>query len=230
MTKKLIVLGEHNPAWETHRFTTASIEHSRRALNVTLEVEWHSTEVLASRMFEDASGFWIATGTPYKSLNNALEVIRYARTRNVPCLATCQGFQHLMIEYAQAFLGIAQPAHEEYSPDAENPFISQLSCSLKGQELNINLKDGTLASRIYNATQTTERYYCSYGISPEFASRITDGAIRISGVDANGEIRIVEYPGHPFMIGTLFVPQARSREATPHPLITAFIRALAVAQ
>jgi CTP synthase (UTP-ammonia lyase) len=96
--------------------------------------------------------------------------------------------------------------------------------------LGINIIEGTLASRIYGATQTTERYYCSYGISPEFASRITDGAIRISGAGANGEIRIVEYPAHPFMIGTLFVPQARSQEATPHPLITAFIRTLFVAR
>jgi CTP synthase (UTP-ammonia lyase) len=46
-----------------------------------------------------------------------------------------------------------------------------------------------------------------------------------SGWDADKEARIVELLGHPFYIGTLFVPQSRSAEASPHPVILAFVNA-----
>lgn len=40
-------------------------------------------------------------------------------------------------------------------------------------------------------------------------------------------MRVVELPGHPFFIGTPFVPQARSRPEDPHPLVSAFVKATA---
>ena len=47
----------------------------------------------------------------------------------------------------------------------------------------------------------------------------------ISGVGSEGEARIVELPAHPFFIGTLFLPQARSTADRPHPLIAGFTAA-----
>src|SRR5205814_317332 len=41
------------------------------------------------------------------------------------------------------------------------------------------------------------------------------------------EARVIALPGHPFFIGTLFVPQARSTPERPHPLVTAFVAAAA---
>jgi CTP synthase (UTP-ammonia lyase) len=32
--------------------------------------------------------------------------------------------------------------------------------------------------------------------------------------------------GHPFFVATLFVPQARSTADQPHPLVTAFVKAV----
>jgi len=42
----------------------------------------------------------------------------------------------------------------------------------------------------------------------------------------HAEVRVIEYPGHQFFIGTLFVPQTRSTPETPHPLVTAFLKAV----
>jgi CTP synthase (UTP-ammonia lyase) len=49
--------------------------------------------------------------------------------------------------------------------------------------------------------------------------------LKVTGSDSEGEIRVIELPGHPFFIGTLFVPQTRSRPEAPHPLVTAFLKA-----
>ncbi len=55
---------------------------------------------------------------------------------------------------------------------------------------------------------------------------IKSGPIRIVGSDNEGEIRVLEFPGHPFFIGTLFVPQALSTEKNPHPLVTGSLQAI----
>jgi CTP synthase (UTP-ammonia lyase) len=49
-------------------------------------------------------------------------------------------------------------------------------------------------------------------------------------VGAEGEIRAVELPDHPFFMGTLFLPQARSKARRPHPLIAGFATAVASAR
>ena len=47
----------------------------------------------------------------------------------------------------------------------------------------------------------------------------------VTGTDADGEVRIVELPDHPFFVATLFVPQASSTPEDPHLLVTAFVAA-----
>jgi CTP synthase (UTP-ammonia lyase) len=71
----------------------------------------------------------------------------------------------------------------------------------------------------------TEDYYCNYGVSPDYRRRLEAGGLRVSGVGAEGEIRIVELPGHPFFLATLFLPQTRSTAARPHPLLAAYAAA-----
>jgi len=47
----------------------------------------------------------------------------------------------------------------------------------------------------------------------------------VVGTDQAGEARVLELPDRRFFIATLFVPQLRSSSTSPHPLITAFLRA-----
>lgn len=63
-------------------------------------------------------------------------------------------------------------------------------------------------------------------VNPEYIDLIQNGPINIAGSDNEGEIRIIEYTGHPFFIGTLFVPQALSTEKNPHPIVTGFLQVI----
>jgi CTP synthase (UTP-ammonia lyase) len=72
-----------------------------------------------------------------------------------------------------------------------------------------------------------EQYYCNFGVNPDAVPLLRAGPLKITGSDDEGEVRVVELPSHPFFIGTLFVPQLKSRAGRPHPLVAAFVRALA---
>lgn len=100
--------------------------------------------------------------------------------------------------------------------------ITPLACSLVGQTHRVRLVPGTLAGHLYGVAETEEDYYCNYGVNPDYLRRLEDGGLRVSGVGAEGEIRIVELHGHPFFVGTLFLPQTRSRPGAPHPLLAGY--------
>jgi CTP synthase (UTP-ammonia lyase) len=158
-------------------------------------------------------------------MRGALNAIRRARESGVPLLGTCGGFQHIVLEYARHVLGFTDAAHAEYDPYASSLFISRLACSLVGRSLAITLQPESLVARAYGATTVTEGYYCNFGVNPDYAAMLASSGLAVVGSDAEGEVRVVELRGHPFFVGTLYVPQLRSQPEQPHPLITGFLHA-----
>jgi CTP synthase (UTP-ammonia lyase) len=89
---------------------------------------------------------------------------------------------------------------------------------------------GTRAARLYGAAERAEDYYCNYGVNPDYRLRLEASGLRVSGVGGEGEIRIVELPEHPFFMATLFLPQARSTAADPHPVLRGYAAAVVAAR
>ncbi len=226
MRKSIALLGEYIRTFPPHASTNAAIEHSRKILGADISADWISTADVEPNLFEQYSGIWIVPGSPYKSMENTLWAIRYARENNIPCFGTCGGFQHIVLEYARNVLGFKDAQHAEYDPDASKLFISQLACSLAGREMQLSFVPGSQVAAIYGGLSATEHYYCRFGVNPDCIRELKQGPLNISGSDVEGEVRVIEYPGHPFFMGTLFVPQTRSTPEAPHPLVTAFLGAV----
>ena len=91
-----------------------------------------------------------------------------------------------------------------------------------GTEQSVTILPRTRAAALYGAATSTEDYYCSYGVNPGYRSRLEAAGMTVSGLGGDGEIRIVELPGHPFFLATLFLPQTRSAPGLPHPLLAGF--------
>jgi CTP synthase (UTP-ammonia lyase) len=226
------VIGDFDPDFPPHAATNAALEHSAAALGAIVEVRWHATDALlgsdlTGKLDDDA--LWCAPGSPYKSLDGALRAIRFAREEDVPLLGTCGGFQHVVLEYARNVLGFEDAQHAEYDPYASDLFITELACSLAGQEMAVELSADSRAAQFYGRTETSERYYCNFGLNPEHQRLLHDGGLRVAGVDGDGEARVLELPDRRFFIATLFVPQLGSSPESPHPLITAYLRAATTA-
>jgi CTP synthase (UTP-ammonia lyase) len=226
MKRSIAIIGEYNPTFPPHVSTNEAIEHSRSASGISVDGIWVSTEEINKTLFEHFSGIWVAPGSPYKKMAQALWAIRYARENGIACFGTCGGFQHMIIEYALNVLGFRDVGHAEYDPYASNLFITQLACSLAGREMELTFSSGSKVAEIYGATSAIERYYCNFGVNPDYVSHLKSGSLKITGSDSDGEIRVIELPDHPFFLGTLFVPQARSTADQPHPLVTAFLKAV----
>ena len=229
MNVKLAVVGDFNPANSSHIATNDAIAHCAAAVGATVEHRWIGTEKLdgaaAAEQLAGFDGMWIAPASPYCSMTGALSAIRLGRERGIPVLGTCGGFQHIVLEYARNVLGFVEASHEETDPNASCLFISRLECSLVGRRLDITVEPDSLVGRLYGRTMVHEGYYCNFGVNPRYAEALRSGGLRIVASDAEGEVRAVELAGHPFFVGTLFLPQHNSSATAPHPLIVGFLKA-----
>lgn len=225
---RIAIIGEFNVSFRPHVATNEAIEHARNFLNFEFQVDWVSTEYVESNLNEvlvTYNGFWIAPGSPYKSMKGALDLIKSTRENNIPTIGTCGGFQHMVIEFARNVLGIKDAEHAEYDPYASRLVVNPLSCDLKGEPLQIELIDETSAVySIYGRNTIKEKYYCNFGLNPEYQNKFNENGFKVVGSDKIGEARIVELEGHPFFIATLFVPQDNSTFEKPHELVLAFIK------
>lgn len=221
---EILLIGEYSAESPPHLATEAAIRHAAAYLNRSVSVRWVSTADIRLEAIRQTGGIWVAPGSPYRDMQGALEAIRVAREEGIPCLGTCGGFQHMIIEYARNVLAFDDASHEEYDPYASRLFISRLVCSLVGRTLPLRFTAGSQVATIYGSLEATESYYCNFGVNPDLVDLFRQGQLRISGSDSEGEVRVVELPDHPFFIGTLFLPQTRSTELSPHPLVVEFIR------
>jgi CTP synthase (UTP-ammonia lyase) len=230
MKPSLAVVADFNPASKSHVATNEAIAHSAATLGLTIEPIWVSTLEAASpeglKRLASFSGIWAGPCSPYKSMDGAMSAIRLAREQGIPLLGTCGGFQHLILEYARNVLGYSDANHEETSPGAARLFISRLACSLVGRSMAITFTPGSTLAGIYEQPSAEEEYICNFGVDPQFVPVLQSSALKIAASDAEGTVRAVELPDHPFFIGTLFLPQHRSTATRPHPLVTAFLRSL----
>jgi CTP synthase (UTP-ammonia lyase) len=191
---------------------------------------WQGTAALEAdpTPLAGCDALWCVPGSPYASMAGALAAIRRAREQARPFLGTCGGFQHALIEYARNVLGLDGADHAESNPEAALPLIAPLACGLVEAQGAIRLLPGSRIRAIYGEDTIGEAYNCRYGLNPAYQARLTDGALRITGVDADGEVRVVELTTHPFFIATLFQPERAALAGRAHPLIQAFVQAAAV--
>ncbi len=227
MKPRIAILGEYSPTFEPHVATDAAIAHSCSQLSLLIDSDWVSTEDISISLLKSLSGIWVAPGSPYKDMDKMLEAIHHARENHMPCLGTCGGFQHIILEYARNVLHYEDAQSQENDPYSSQLFISQLACSLAGRTMKLAFTEGSQVSKIYGSLSAEEEYYCNFGINPEYVSTLTGSSLEVVGSDNEGEVRVIEIPTHPFFIGTLFVPQTRSRPDMPHPVVTAFLSAVA---
>jgi CTP synthase (UTP-ammonia lyase) len=227
---RVAVVGDRLSKFAAQDSIEVALGHSADRVGVQVEVEWFATpklEAHAAQQLRSADAIWCAPGSPYLSIDGALEGIRVARETGRPFLGTCAGFQHGVLEVARNLLGIADAQHAEYEPEnaAAPLFIDELLCSLVGQAMHVRLVD-EVARGYFGADEVLEQYYCRFGLNESHRDALAAEGLLVAGVDiADGTTRIMRLEAHPFYFLTLFVPQTSSTPAAPHPLITAYLDA-----
>ncbi|MCN9242865.1 hypothetical protein NGF19_19040 [Streptomyces sp. RY43-2] len=224
-TARLALVGDRSPTVVSHsripRLLAALVERDR----LVLDAYWIPSEEAGDEdVVRGFDAVWVVPGSPYRSEAGVLAAVGAAREHGIPFLGTCGGFQHTLLEYARTVCGLTRVAHAENDPDADDPLIEPLACSLLGHEAAVRVEPDSLARSVIGAERTVEQYFCAYGPTRHLDALRAHG-LRFSGHDEDGAVRVAELPGHPFFLATLFQPELAGDGSRPHPIVRALARA-----
>ena len=220
------LIGDYNDAVLAHQAIPRALALAGDTAPAAVHCEWVPTqEIRDTSRVAGFDGLWCVPASPYRSMEGALQAIRFAREQGRPFLGTCGGFQHVIIEYARNVLGWADAEHAETAPNAARPVIIPLTCTLVEKTDIIRFHKDSVLATAYGSLEASEGYHCSYGINPAFWSAILSGPLRVSAEDRAGDVRAVELEGHPFFVATLFQPERAALAGRAPALVIAFVRA-----
>ena len=224
------LIGDFNESVTAHRAIPVALRLAAEQLSQALSFDWLATDAMPDALgLARFDALWCVPASPYRSMDGALAAIRFAREQRVPFLGTCGGFQHAVIEYARNVLGWNDAEHAETAPQAERAVIHALVCALVEVSDEVRFQPGSRIAAAYGRERASEGYHCRYGLNPAFAERLTQGPLRATAHDAQGEVRAVELDDHPFFVCTLFQPERAALRGELAPIVLAFVRAAAAA-
>ena len=216
---KIGLVGDFNESVPAHRAIPIALGLASESSGMPVEFDWIPTDAIdTEERLVGFHGIWCVPASPYRSMEGAIRVIRFAREQQRPFLGTCGGFQHAVIEYARNVLGWRDAEHAEISPDARLPVIAPLQCALVDEMGSVRFRAGSRLFAAYGMEESVEEYRCSYGLNPEFQAGLIEGPLQVTARDSANDVRGLELNDHPFFVLTLFQPERAALRGILPPL------------
>lgn len=170
-----------------------------------------------------------------RGVEGMINAVRYAREQKLPFFGICLGMQMAVVEYARHVAGLTDAHSTEFVADTAEPVIDlmaeQRDIDDMGGTMRLGaypcaLVDDSLARRIYDQAEISERHRHRYEFNSAYKAQLTEAGLVLSGTSPDGAlVEIVEIPEHPWFLGCQFHPEFKSKPFKPHPLFSSFIRA-----
>src|SRR5581483_4954634 len=238
----IAVVGKYVELHDAYLSIKEALIHAGIARQVRVNIHWIHSERLEQEpvgsLLDGCDGILVCPGFGGRGIEGKLEAARYARENRVPYLGVCLGMQMMVIEYARNVLGLAGANSTEVDPHTPHPVISLLSEQLgiedKGGTMRLGgyrcrLVEGTRAAAAYETDEVVERHRHRWEFNNAYRDQLAAAGLVASGVSPDGQlVEIAEVADHPFMLGSQFHPEFRSRPDRPQPLFREFVRAATV--
>lgn len=235
------VVGKYVELHDAYMSVKEALFHAAAALDRRLEIEWIDSGGLEKdkdRTWEalrSVDGIVVPGGFGYRGVEGKVLAARYAREQKVPYLGLCLGMQTMCIEFARNVLNLEDANSSEFETNTEHHVIDmmleQRSVTDMGGTMRLGvypceLQAGSRAQAAYGADSVSERHRHRFEFNNAYRHAFEENGMRFSGLSPDGQlVEIAEVADHPFMVGSQFHPELRSRPNAPHPLFRAFVDA-----
>jgi CTP synthase (UTP-ammonia lyase) len=222
MTATVIALGDRDERQLTHRELDATLA----LIGDGIACRWVATDSAAAQSLDQVAGVWLVPGSPYRDDGAAYAAIAHCLRTGTPFLGTCAGFQYACVQLARTQAGKDDAAHAESDPDAPDPIVVALACSLYGERRIVTPVPGTRFAAICGERPFEGFHWCGFGLDAGAAQTLAEAGVTLAAHAPDAGVEAIELPEHPFFIATAFQPQVGSSESGQlHPLIGAFLDA-----
>jgi CTP synthase len=215
-----------------------ALHHAGLRYDVSVDIDWINAEEIERhgvKRLAELDGIVVPGGFGYRGIEGKIAAARFARTEKVPYLGLCLGLQVMVIELARDALGSDEPNSTEFDMKTEYPVIDLMPDQRGIVELGGTMRlglypcalvAGTRAAAAYNEALVFERHRHRFEVNNAYRDLLSSAGMIFAGLSPDGRlVEIGELADHPFMLGSQFHPELRSRPTRPHPLFQAFLRA-----
>ena len=234
------VVGKYMDLEDAYISVRESLNHAGWHHGARLRVEWIDSQRLEEGDPEDVlrglEGIVVPGGFGYRGVEGMVLAARFAREHRIPYLGLCLGMQVLVIEFARHVFKSDEPNSTEFNLFTRYPVIDllpeQKDVAEKGGTMRLGvypcqLAPDTLAGAAYGEPIVFERHRHRFEFNNDFREPLVAAGLRLSGLSPDGRlVEIAELADHPWMLGTQFHPEFKSRPNRPHPLFRDFVGAV----
>lgn len=237
------IVGKYVELEDAYLSVKEALIHAALSAGWDVNIEWISSESLEKGReldrLHELDGIVVPGGFGYRGIEGKIVAARYAREQKVPYLGLCLGMQVLTIEFARNLLESDEPNSTEFDVNSEHPVIDlmpdQRDLADMGGTMRLgiypcDLKAGSRAEQAYAdcdfISPVHERHRHRFEFNNAYREQLQAAGLVISGHSPDGRlVEIVELADHPFMLGSQFHPEFKSRPTKPHPLFWGFVQA-----
>ncbi|MCC9078611.1 CTP synthase [Litorilinea aerophila] len=237
------LVGKYVELEDAYLSVKEALLHAGLAIGYDVHIEWISSEDLEKgrnlELLETVDGIVVPGGFGYRGIEGKIVAARYAREHQVPYLGLCLGMQVMCIELARAVFNSDEPNSTEFDLSTEYPIIDlmpdQRDIADMGGTMRLGiypcqLKPGTRAAEAYAAMGfghvIQERHRHRFEFNNHYRADMEAHGMVFSGLSPDGRlVEIAELADHPFMVGSQFHPEFKSRPNRPHPLFLGLVKA-----
>lgn len=243
-TLRIGLVGKYVELEDAYLSVKEALIHAAFAIGCDVEVEWIGSEELERGqqidLLDTVDGIIVPGGFGYRGIEGKIIAARYARTKRIPYLGLCLGMQVLCIELARDFYNSDEPNSTEFDMNTTIPVIDlmpeQRDIADMGGTMRLGiyacqLMPGTRSERAYKSLDlgnlVYERHRHRFEFNNHYRDDMEQAGLVFSGLSPDRRlVELVELKDHPFMIGSQFHPEFKSRPTKPHPLFLEFVRAV----
>jgi len=235
------VVGKYAELPDAYLSVKEALIHAAVHYGLGVDIRWvHSGKLEESggeAALEGVHGIVVPGGFGERAIEGMVRAARYARQEGVSYLGLCLGMQIMVIEFARQVFQSDAPHSTEFSPSTPYPVISLLSeqegIEDKGGTMRLGgypcrLVAGTKTYAAYGEPEVVERHRHRYEFNNVYREALAEAGLIASGLSPDGTlVEICEVRDHPWMVGSQFHAEFRSRPNRPHPLFRGFMEAAA---
>lgn len=232
---KIAIAGKYAEFQEAYKSVHEALKHAGMNNDAKVEVTYINTEKdNLEEKLKTVDGILIPGGFGGRGIEGKIATVKYAREHKIPLLGICLGMQCVVIEAARNLCGLHDANSTEFDPTTQDPVVDltpqQKNVVYKGGTMRLgnytaDLKEGSLARRLYGKDRIVERHRHRYEFNPAYVKQLADAGLTVSGWHEGVLPEIVERQDHPYFIAGQFHPEFGSRPLRPHPLFDGLIKA-----
>ncbi len=236
---EVAVVGKYVELRDAYLSHSEAFHHCQGHLGVEVRLQWYDAEDLPKNpslvaRLERSDAVLVPGGFGARGIEGKIRAIEIARTRGIPYLGVCYGFQMAAVEYARNVLGLPAANSTEIDPATPDPVVclleeqktqSDLGGTMRLGAQRVVLTERSKVAGIYGQTEIWERHRHRYEINPAYVDRLRADGFLVTGRAVDGRVEVLEARDHPFFLGVQYHPEFLSRPEAPHPLYRALVQA-----